>query len=239
MKILELCESERPREKMLSRGPGALGNAELLAIILRTGTRTGSKSSPSVESAIDVANNLLRKAGGSLQELSRMSTAQLSTVPGVKGIKALSVMAALELGRRFMAEASPVSKRPLTCSRMVYDIMIPRLKGLSHEECWVMTLNAAHYVTGTVQMSKGGGTSTIIDVRGILKTALDERATAIILIHNHPSGNPRPGKADVSETEALRKAAESVSIPMLDHVIVCDDCYFSFAEERTVRVQGD
>lgn len=236
MKIQDICESERPREKMLAKGPRSLGNAELLAVLLRTGTRTGTGDSAVSENAIDIANRLLSLAGGSLLKLAYMSAKEISSVQGIKNGKAVSVLAAMELGRRFMAESPGLSKIPLTDAGMVYDLMRPQLKGLTHEECWVVMLNNARYVVGKTMMTRGGSSSTTIDVKDIVRQALDMKASAIILVHNHPSGNPRPGKADMDETMALKQAAEAMDMLLLDHVIVCDDCYFSFADENvTIR----
>lgn len=236
MKILDICESERPREKMLALGPKSLGNAELLAVLLRTGTHRGTGDKATSESAIDIANRLLSLAGGSLLKLACMSAREISAVPGIKSGKAMGILAAMELGRRFMAESPGLRKTPLTDAGMVYDLMRPQLKGLTHEECWVIMLNNARYVTGKRRMTQGGSSSTTIDVKDIVRQALDMKASAIILVHNHPSGNPRPGKADMDETLALKQASESMDMPLLDHVIVCDDCYFSFSDEKvTVR----
>ena len=230
MKMTEISRPERPREKLLAMGAGALGSAELLAILLRTGTRTGRGAEARSESAVEVAGRLLSKAGGSLGRLSAMGKGDLSSIKGIGRDKAATVMAAFELGRRFMAEMSDIRKVPLTSSEMVYKMMWPGMKGLEHEECWALMLNASRYVKDKVRMSVGGGSATTVDVPGIIKAALDSRARAIILVHNHPSGNPRPGNADNRETEALRVASEAVGLQLLDHVIVCDDCWFSYAD---------
>ncbi|MBQ0150589.1 MAG: DNA repair protein RadC [Bacteroidales bacterium] len=232
MKIQDICESERPREKMLARGARQLGNAELLAVLLRTGTRTGTGDSITSESAIDIAHRLLSLAGGSLLKLAYMSPKDLCSVPGIKEGKAVSVMAAMELGRRFMAESPGLDRIPLTDAGMVYDLMRPHLKGLRHEECWIILLNNARYVIGKKMMTQGGSSSTTIDVKDIVRQALDINASAMILVHNHPSGNPRPGNADMNETMSLKQAAEAMDMLLLDHVIVCDDCYFSFSDEK-------
>lgn len=236
MKIQDICESERPREKMLIQGPRSMGNSELLAVLLRTGTRTGTGNSAVSESAIDIANRLLSLAGGSLLKLAYMSPKEISSVPGIKTGKAVSIIAAMELGRRFMAESPGLNKLPMTDSGMIYDLMRPQLKGLRHEECWVVMLNNARYVVDKKMMTLGGSSSTTIDVKDIVKQALNANASAIVLVHNHPSGNPRPGKADMDETLALKQAAEAMDMLLLDHVIFCDDCYFSFSDEKvTVR----
>ena len=235
MRIDEIRQADRPREKLLEMGAEALGCAELLAIILRTGTRTGSGDSARSESAVEVAGRLMAKADGSLVKLSAMDVGELSSVPGIKKDKAAAVYAAFELGRRFMAEVSDTRKVPVTSSGMVYEMMRPRMKGLEHEECWMLVLNSSRYVRDKVKMSVGGRTSTTIDVQEVIRAALDRRAGSIVLVHNHPSGNPLPGKADNRETEALRVAAEAVGLQLLDHIIVCDDCYFSYADGEIRR----
>lgn len=228
MKISELCFSERPREKALSRGAGSLSNAELLAVLLRSGTRESS--------AVELAQTILRSAGGSLVELSRLPLETLVSFPGIKSSKAATLIASFELGRRLVAETSTIEKCPLTGAEGVFKRMIPRLKGLRHEECWVLFINKSQYVTGDLRMSSGGDDSTTIDVRCILREALSRRAQALVLVHNHPSGNPLPGEADIKATAALKKAAEAMDILLLDHVIICDDCYYSFCDERVGRV---
>lgn len=227
MKILDLCEKERPREKLLSKGPGALGDGELLAILIRSGKQG--------ESALDIAQRLLSGSGGRLASLASLTAAQIAAVDGLGPGKACCIAAAFELGRRFMLEESTVRKTPIVTSSQVYSMMIPSLKGLTHEECWVLLLNQASYVIARRRLTVGGDASTVIDVRQIVRIALAEGATALILIHNHPTGNPRPSTADIRETEALKKACDACSISLFDHVIVCDDCHWSFAEERILR----
>ena len=226
MKISELCPSERPREKALSHGAGSLSNAELLAVLLRSGTRDAS--------ALELAQTLLGASGGSLIGLSRFTSRKLSSFPGIKDSKAVSLLSAFELGRRMMSENSAVAKVPLTGAAGVYRRMIPHLKGIQHEECWVLFVNKSQYVIGDMRLSSGGDDSTTIDVRCVLREALSRCAQAIILVHNHPSGNPQPGNADIKATASLKKAAEVVDILLLDHVIICDDCYYSFCDEMTV-----
>lgn len=224
MKIAETCESERPREKMLREGPSAMSNAELLAILLRTGTAR--------HGAVDLAGKLLERSSGSLTRLADMSLQELSETDGVKTAKAVGICAAFELGRRFISEGAALRKTAVTDARDVFELMLPKLKGLSHEECWILLLNRARYLTHRCRMSSGGGGATVMDVRDIIAKALQHKASAIIMVHNHPSGNPRPGNADLQQTEALRRAADSMDIALLDHVIVCDDCYYSFCDNE-------
>lgn len=222
MKIKELHASERPRERMLSQGAEALGNGELLAIILRNGNRD--------ESAIDLSMRLLSMCNGRLGELFNTSSAKIMSVHGIGPCKAASVLAAFELGKRFLREESSVLKKPILNGRMVYDHMLPYLKGLEHEECWIMLLNDSNYVTGLKKLTTGGGNSTVMDPSQAVRYALERGATGMILIHNHPTGNPNPSKADINQTDRLRKAAGACGISLHDHIIVCDDSFFSFDE---------
>ena len=224
MKMLEMCEAERPREKMLSKGPAALGDSELISILLRTGNRG--------ESAAELSNRILKTAGGRLSEIAAMSVSKLTGIEGIGPGKACSIAAAFELGRRFMQEESSVERIPIVTSRQVFKLMKPLMKGLKHEECWVLMLNNSNYLTDKCRVTSGGDASTVIDVRQIVRLALEKAATAIILVHNHPTGNPMPSQADIRETEALKKACGTCSITLFDHVVICDDGWFSFAEER-------
>lgn len=228
MKISEMCETERPREKMLSRGPAALGNAELLAILIRTGIRNAG--------ALDLAHRLLSVADGNLLKLKEMTLAQITSVPGIKSDKAVSVMAALELGRRFVAESSYSGTVPVTTPDAVYKMLIPHLKGLKKEECWILMLNSSQIPLKLERMTSGGSTSTVIDNKDILRSALECGAQCLILVHNHPSGNPMPGKADIRQTEALQVAAKSMDLVLVDHVIISDGAYYSFADDRMKRI---
>ena len=224
MKISEISLSERPREKLLARGPATLGTAELLAILLRTGTPRAN--------VLDIAHQLLSAADGSLLKLSALPRDALCAIPGIKKDKATTILAAFELGRRFLDEASWLPKEPVTTPERVYKIMIPLLKGLDHEECWVLFLNKAQRLIARERMTRGGSDATTIDVKDILRKSLDHGARGIVLIHNHPSDNPLPGQADIAMTKALQKAARSMDLFLLDHVIVCDSCYYSFTDDR-------
>ena len=227
MKISEMCEAERPREKMLSRGAASLSTGELLAVLLRSGTAG--------RSALELAQTLLKAADGSIVTLSEMSRREICSIPGIKAGKATSVIAALELGRRFLEEKSTVVKKPVVHSRMIFEMMLPRLKGIRHEECWVLLLNNANYVLAREKTAVGGGNSTTIDIPRILRLALDNNASGLILVHNHPSGSPRPSNADILYTENLKKAATPFGISLLDHVVVCDDCFYSFADDMLYK----
>ncbi len=222
MKLKELNIEERPRERLIAKGSSALGNAELLAILLRTGS--GNKN------VLEMSHELLA-AAGSLTELSAMSIDKMQAIGGIGKNKAATVTAAFELGRRFAAEGSRSPCRAITNASQIFSIMFPVLKGIDHEECWILYLNRANHILYKEKVSVGGLSSTTIDTNSILRKAIEKKADGIILVHNHPSGNPQPGKADVVETERLKKAAETFSISMLDHVIISDSGYYSFADQ--------
>lgn len=226
MKIFELSEVDRPREKLLAKGSDALGDSELLAIILRSGTRE--------ESALTLAQKLLKSADGRLSVLSGMSIDSMSRIKGIGQCKAAQIAAALELGRRFMKESGASDKRPITCSRMVYDLLIPDLKGLDHEETWIILVNRQNHPITKTRLSSGGIDSTLIDIRQVLKYALERNALGVFLAHNHPSGNPSPSQADCQQTDKLRKALNTVNLILIDHVIISDNSFYSFADERVI-----
>lgn len=224
MKIKELAADERPREKMLAKGAAALSNAELIAILLRSGTVR--------RNAVDTARVLLSAAGGTLASLSALSLERLCAEEGIGPGKAATLLAALELGRRFFQEAAAGPRRAITAPEMVYRLMLPLLKGLDHEECWILYLNRSHYVLSQEKLFDGGLCETVMDAQVVVRRALERRASGVILIHNHPSGNPRPGSADVRATRGLKQALGALGLSLYDHIVVSDDCFFSFAENR-------
>lgn len=223
MKIKEMTEKERPRERLVEKGAGDLSNGELLAILLRTGVKGAS--------ALELAQSLLAKVDGSLVKMSQMPMEAIRSVYGLGGMKAVPIVAALELGRRFFEEGMQVDKLTIVSPSQIYRLMKPGLKGLQNEECWAVFLNSAHYVISKERMTAGGINSTIVDIKTIAAKALARKAVSVILVHNHPSGNPRPGTEDIRQTELLRQALTSLSISLMDHVVICDDCYYSFADE--------
>lgn len=227
MKITELSKNERPREKLLELGPTGLSNGELLAVILREGF--GELN------ALDLARLILDESGGTLSGLFGMDAERLCGIYGVGAFKAAAILAALELGKRLVEESSNVSHQPILTARMVFDLMIPRMKPLQHEECWVLFLNTKNYLTGKIKIGEGGIDSTVMDQRRILREALEHGATGVILVHNHPSGNPSPGKADISVTDKLKTALNAVGLQLLDHVVVAAGSFFSFSEGRTMN----
>lgn len=223
MKIKDLCADERPREKMLGKGASALSNAELLAILLRTGTEG--------RNALEVAQILLSAAGGSLTAASRMSVSELCRIDGIGTGKAVTIGAALELGKRLCSEVPDVRKNIIHSPADVYRELSSVLRGLQHEECWILYLSRNNRVISREQLSVGGQSETIVEVKSVVRRALDLRASSLILVHNHPSGNPHPGNADIKLTLNLRKALDTFDISLLDHVIVSDGRYYSFADE--------
>lgn len=223
MKMVDMGPSERPREKLMEKGPDALSDGELLSIILRVG-RAG-------ENVADMSRRLLAGAGNTLTGLFSMSMERMCEIKGMGPCKTASVQAALELGRRFAAEGTGIVKRPITTSEMVYDMMRPVLKGLRREECWAVYLNHSNYVLEKCRITVGADDQTTMDIRQIVRKALDKTASSIILAHNHPSGNPNPSEADIKFTGQLHDALSSFGLALLDHIIVSDDCYFSFSDD--------
>lgn len=221
--IKQWREEERPREKMLSKGCEALTTAELIAILIRSGSVS--------RTAVDTAGDILSLADNRLSNLSRLNVEQLCGVPGIGEAKALALMAAAELGRRIAAE-QPSAQPPITCARSIAEIMVPQLKGLQHEECWALYLNRANRLIGKEKMSMGGVSSTVMDIRTILRRAVDKAASGIVLVHNHPSGNCTPGRTDIEQTAALREAAALLDISLIDHIVVAGNAYYSFSDGK-------
>jgi len=227
MRMKDLIPEERPREKMRLRGAKALSNAELLAILLGSGT--GGKS------VMEVALDIMKTADGRLTLLGAMPLERLVTQKGVGEVRAFTIAAALELGRRSFEELAFIDKRPLTSPALVFKLMLPLLKGLDHEECWVLYLNRANKLLQKEMLTSGSLETTVIDSKRILRHAIEKQASSVILVHNHPSGSPLPSEADRRQTDILHKALSVVEIQLLDHVIVSEDCYFSFNESHVCK----
>jgi len=216
---------ERPREKVMANGVQYLSDSELLAILLGSGTKNMT--------AVELARQILTGAGNNLHELGRQTVGDLLKIKGVGPAKAISLLAAIEIGRR-RAGIHHTIKIPVKSSETVFNLFHPLLGDLGHEEFWLLMLNRANRVLGKFKVSQGGLSGTVIDTRIILKKALDNLASSIIVCHNHPSGNNQPSDADVKITEKLKKAAEMLEIKLLDHVIIADKSYFSFADEGLI-----
>jgi DNA repair protein RadC len=220
--ILSWHEEERPREKLIQRGKTALSDAELIGILLGSGTRSLS--------AVDLARQLLKAADYDLQRLARMSVEELMDFKGIGEAKAINIISALELGRR-RKERDPVKREKITCSEDIYRLMRPHLQDEVREEFWIVMLNRANLVMKKYPVSQGGVSGTVADPKLIFKAALQLPASAIILVHNHPSGNLKPSTADIQLTQKLKQAGNMLDLPVLDHVIYTDQHYFSFADE--------
>jgi DNA repair protein RadC len=220
--IKEWAKDDRPREKLLLKGAGVLSNSELIAILISNGTRE--------KSAVEVAQDLLRAGKDNLNELGKLSVKELMKVKGIGEAKAISIVAAMELGRRRQATASR-EKAVITSSSDVADYLQILLKDYKHEVFAVLFLNRSNKINHFQIVSEGGITGTVADPRIILKKALEEDAVSIILCHNHPSGSLEPSKADEELTFKIKEAAKYFDIKVLDHLIVSDDGYYSFADE--------
>lgn len=219
------AEEDRPREKFMLKGRHSLSDAELIAILLGSGTRD--------ETAVELARRILNGCGNDLQALGKMNQTDLTAFHGVGPAKAVTLMAALELGRR-RRDTHPVESKKITSSREAASVFQPLLGDLPHEEFWVMFLNRANIFLSHRQISKGGMSGTVADPRIIFQMALQEKATGIILCHNHPSGNLQPSEADLRLTRNLVEAGKVLEISVLDHLIVTQGGYFSFADEGKI-----
>ncbi|MCK8490839.1 DNA repair protein RadC [Spirosoma sp. RP8] len=220
--IQSWAEEDRPREKLMLKGKAALSEAELVAILINSGTVDLT--------AVDVAKIILKSVGNNLNELAKLSIKDLSKFRGIGEAKAISIVAALELGRRRKEQDRPQRAR-ITCSRDAYNELRPHLLDKPHEEFWILLLNRANEVLRPAQISSGGVSGTVADAKLIFKQAVEHLASAIILIHNHPSGNLTPSQADKDLTRKLKEAGRVLEIPVLDHLIFTDKSYFSFADE--------
>jgi len=220
--ITNWSEDDKPREKLLLKGKSALSDAELIAILIGSGSKN--------ESAVDLSKRILGSVDNNLSALGKLSFAQLTNFKGIGEAKAISIMAAMELGRRRRVEDS-VELQKITSSKTVFEIMQPVIGELPHEEFWIVYLNNSNKVLSKAQLSKGGITGTLVDTRLVFKNALEMGATALILCHNHPSGTLIPSDADKQITKKLKSAGDSLEIKVLDHLIITERNYFSFADE--------
>lgn len=227
MKLKELNKQERPREKMMARGANALTDVELLAILLRTGTST--------RNVVDVARELLRAADDRLGSVAAMSLDRLRQVEGIGPSKAVAVAAAFELGRRLALEVGMENVPRMDSPAKVYRVMLPLLRDLDHEECWVLFLNKSNGLISKERMTSGGQDFTVMDKRVVVRRALEKKAASIILVHNHPSGNAMPSVEDINQTRDLGRALSACGLQLLDHVIVAGASYYSFSDEQVVE----
>lgn len=216
------AEDDRPREKLQMKGKRALSNAELIAILIGTGTRN--------HTALEISKRMLKMNGGKLKELSRLSVADLMKTKGIGRAKAVSLIAALELANRSGTEEG-LARKKVSCSRDVFAFFKPLLQDSSYEEFWILLLNRGNKILNSVCISQGGLSGTVADPKKIFKTALEQYAASVILCHNHPSGNTRPSESDIRLTQKLKKAGSFLDLPVIDHIIIGEDSYFSFADE--------
>lgn len=216
------AEDDKPREKLMLKGKSVLSDAELIAILIGSGSRN--------ESAVELSKRILISTDNNLNTLGKLSLKQLTAFKGIGEAKAITIIAALELGRRRRAEES-LGLQKITSSKAVFEIMQPVVGELPHEEFWVLYLNNSNKVIYKTQISKGGITGTVVDIRIIYKTALEHNATSLVLCHNHPSGVLQASEADKQITRKLKEAGKQLDILVLDHVIVTERSYFSFADE--------
>ncbi|MDW3197552.1 MAG: DNA repair protein RadC [Cytophagales bacterium] len=221
--IKKWAPEDRPREKLLSKGKKNLSNAELIAILLGSGTKSLS--------ALDVARNILQENSNSLNELAQLGIAGLKQFKGIGEAKAVTIVSALELGRRRKPEDRRLRPRLMTADE-TYDFMKADLQDLKHEEFWVILLRRNHEVINKYLVSSGGVSGTLVDPKLIFKRAVDELAAAVILVHNHPSGNRRPSQADVRLTRKIQEAGKLLDVSVLDHLIFTDEAFFSFSDEK-------
>ena len=220
--INQWAEDDRPREKMLLKGKSVLSDSELLAILIGSGSRN--------ESAVRLCQRILASVNNNINQLSKLSIVQLMEFKGIGEAKAIAIVAALELGRRRRSEEAAEFQK-ITSSKAVFEIMQPLIGELNHEEFWVLYLNNSNKVLHKSQLSKGGMTGTIVDVRIIFKTALEYNATSLILAHNHPSGKLQASNADIEVTKKLKLAGQQMDILVLDHVIITENGFYSFNDE--------
>lgn len=220
--IKQWAEDDRPREKMLKKGISALSDAELIAILIGSGNRD--------ETAVDLAKRILHSVHHNLSDLAKLTIADLQSFKGMGEAKSIHIMAALELGRR-RKETERSALASMQSSRDVYEFLAPRLIDLSHEEFWVLLLNRSNKIIRDVCISRGGVTGTVADLRMIFKSAVEALATSLIVCHNHPSGNPTPSKADNDLTNKIKQAGDLMDIQLLDHIIVTETTFYSYADE--------
>lgn len=221
--IREWSSEDRPREKMIQKGAGHLSDSELLAIVLRSGSRK--------ESAVELAKRILSSVDYNLSLLSKMNIQELCTAfHGVGEAKAACIKACFELGKRRSLAEIP-DKAQLNSSKKIYELMYPIMADLKHEECWAIYMNSSNRLIEIKQISSGGIAETTVDPRIVLKHAIQYMATALVLCHNHPSGNIQPSDADNRLTKRVSEAAKMMSICLLDHLVICDGKYYSYADQ--------
>jgi DNA repair protein RadC len=220
--ITEWAESDRPREKLLEKGRGVLSDAELIGILIGSGSKN--------ETAVELARRILSSVGNDLNALGKLNVAELCKFNGIGEAKAISIIAALELGRRRKIVDAP-QRIKISNSKSVFDAVGPQISDLLHEEFWVLYLDRSNHIIRKTNISKGGVSGTVVDARIIFKQAIENLASAIVLCHNHPSGNLKPSEEDIRITKKLKEAGKLVDIAIIDHIIIAGNNFFSFADE--------
>ena len=222
LRIMDLAEADRPREKLMEKGEEALTNAELLAILIGSGTPK--------KSAVDLMQEIMKVCDNRLSLLGRMTIAELMTFNGIGEAKAITLKAAAEIGRRrTMEKVDDLVKFDNSLS--IYKYMHPLMCDLTREEAWVLLLNHSLRLIRRVRLSSGGLTETLVDVRRVMKEVLQADATCFVLVHNHPSGSLRPSREDDNLTERVKSAAATLNVRLIDHMIVTDGGYYSYQDE--------
>lgn len=222
LNIKAWAEEDRPREKLLLKGKSTLSHAELLAILIGSGSKN--------ETAVELCKHILNSVSNNLNQLAKLSIADLTKFKGMGEAKSIAVIAALELGRRRKEEDSLKREKVIT-SKDAFSIFYPDTVDLPHEEFWVLFLNRANFVINKTNISKGGVAGTIVDIKLIFKQAIEQLACSVVVCHNHPSGNLKPSDADIKLTKQLKETGRILEIPIIDHLIIADNSYFSFADE--------
>jgi DNA repair protein RadC len=225
LNILKWAEEDRPREKLLLKGKSVLSDAELIGILLGSGTRSLT--------AVDLAKHILNSVGNDLNELARLNVQELKKFKGIGEAKAISIVSALELGRRRKDIETP-QKIKITSSQDAYNAIKPNLLDLLTEEFWLLHLNRANQVIKKEQISLGGVAGTVVDPKVIFKNAIQNLSSSIILVHNHPSGNTKPSQNDIDITKKLVGGGKMLELPVLDHLIFTNESYYSFADEGLI-----
>lgn len=220
--IKSWAEDDRPREKLMLKGRSALSDAELIAILIGSGN--------SKETAVEVARNILGDVNMNLVELGKLSVNDLMKHKGIGEAKAITIVAALELGNR-RRESEAVQREKIITSKDAFEIFSRELSDKPNEEFWIILLNRANKIIGRQRISEGGVAGTVVDAKKVFKPAIENFASSIILGHNHPSGNMKPSNEDISLTKKLSQAGSNLDVKVLDHIIVTDNGYFSFADE--------
>src|ERR1035437_5545547 len=220
--IKSWAEEDRPREKLLSKGRHVLTDAELIAILIGSGSRK--------ETAVELGKRILAEFGNNLNALAKLSVSDLMKFKGIGEAKAISIVAAMELGRR-RKETETAKREKITSSKDIFDVFRPQFLDLPHEEFHVLLLNRSNLIIRKEVVSRGEVSGTVVDPKIIFKIAVEHLASSIILCHNHPSGNLKPSDADISLTKKIKEAGILLEIPILDHLIISDSGYFSFADE--------